>query len=126
MSSTILVNSLYYVCNIKQEPYNLKQKEYYKTYRQSVCDKLRINVNEYNWIRRKGEALHKVYEQNCNGDLQESLYNKLVEKYTKEVNVFADSLGLKTFFQSDPRGASIYLDFDNIPYNNYTKAYCIY
>lgn len=103
-----------------------RQKEWYKHHKQVVFTKMRINNNEYNWLRRKAEVLRKIYEQDCNGDLSESLYEKLTNKYYKEIDTFAHSLGLKTFFQTDPRGASLYIDIEEIPENNYTNAYCIY
>lgn len=99
---------------------------YYKVHKQNVFKATRLNNNEYNWLRRKAEALHTVYEQNCNGLLAEEFYWKLVYKYRKEIDIFATSLSLHTYHQSDPRGASLYVDTKPILENNYTGAYCIY
>jgi len=106
--------------------YTQKQRDYYNIQRENTCKSLGITVNQYNWLRRKGEALHKIYEQNCNGELTESDYEKTSNHFEREARVYAESLGLKIFFQSDPRGATIYLDTKEIPYNNYNKAHCIY
>jgi hypothetical protein len=38
----------------------------------------------------------------------------------------ASKLGLHYYLQTDPRGATIYLDTQEIPENNYTQAVCIY
>ena len=103
-----------------------RQKEWYLKHKEYTFKALRINNNEYNWLRRKGEALRKIYEQSCNGEISDSLYEKLTNKYYKEIDTFANSLGLKTFYQTDPRGASLYLDTKDIPKNSYNNAHCIY
>lgn len=103
-----------------------QQTEWYNAYREETCNKLQLSISQYNWLQKKGEALRKVYEQNCNGVLTESDYEKTSSHFENEARVYAESLGLKIFFQSDPRGPSIYLDVEEIPYNNYTKAHCIY
>ena len=38
----------------------------------------------------------------------------------------AKILNLNLYFQTDPRGATIYVDRQPIPENNYTQAKCIY
>lgn len=112
--------------------YTAKERQRYNEYRQSVCENLGITKNQYNWLRRKGEELRKVYENNCNG-----LY-KTEEEYTNTENIIDDritdyikfisekQLSLFWYYQTDPRGATIYLDKEPIPENNYTQAYCIY
>ena len=103
-----------------------KEREYYNIVRNKVCNNLRITKNQYNWLRRKGEQLCKVYIQNCNGELTESDYEKTSSHFENEARVYSKSLGLEIFFQTDPRGATIYVDTKEIPYNNYTQAHCIY
>lgn len=103
-----------------------RQREFYNAHREYVFNHLHITRNQYNWLRRKGLDLHKIYEQNCNGVLSEELYEKLTNKYYKEVETYVKSLGLYVYFQTDPRGATIYVDAEEIPYNNYTRAHCIY
>lgn len=107
--------------------YTKKERELYNKMRDAVCNKLGITVNQFNWFRRKGEELHNIYEDNCNGlfDTEES-YKDAVNPVYELVNNKAEALGLSVYFQTDPRGATIYLDDKPIPENNYTTAYCIY
>jgi len=107
--------------------YSKKDRAYYNECRDRACNRLGITENQYNWFRREGEKLRKVYENNCNGlydtdfayEMAEGeTLNKIVEKAT--------ALRLELFFQTDPRGATIYLDTKEIPDNNYTQAVCIY
>ena len=53
--------------------YTKKERERYNDDRARACKRLGITKNQYNWLRRKGEALRKVYEANCNGDYDLSL-----------------------------------------------------
>ena len=109
--------------------YTKKEREYYNTYRQRVCEKLGITQNQYNWLRRKGEMLRKVYENNCNGVYKtEDEYFKAEKELVYKINVYKQNCTelLYAYFQTDPRGASIYLDTKPIPKNNYTQANCIY
>jgi hypothetical protein len=107
--------------------YTKKEREYYNEQRERACERLGITKNQYNWLRRKGEELHKSYEVDCNGgypteeiaeEVQNPIYN-CVDSYVKP-------LGLFIYYQTDPRGATIYLDKEPIPENNYTRAVCIY
>lgn len=102
-----------------------KEREQYNLYRQRVCSMLNITENKYNWLRRKGVELRKVYEDNCNGlYISEVEFNCLSSKIEGAIE---DYIGeLHCYFQTDPRGASLYLDVKEIPLNNYTQAYCIY
>lgn len=118
--------------------YTKKEREYYNEQRERTCQRLGITKNQYNWFRRKGEELHKIYEANCNGDYDktannlqdgvtaEQMYN--IDCATKEglIKAKAKESKLKVYFQTDPRGATIYLDTKEIPENNYTQAYCIH
>lgn len=102
--------------------YTKKEREYYNQYRERACNKLKITKNEFNWFRRKSEELQRMYENDCNGygdDEAEDRLEKLIEKR-------ASVLGLELFFQRDPRGATVYLDLEPIPDNNYTRAVCVY
>jgi len=105
--------------------YTKKEREYYNVRRKNVCDRIGINENQYNWLRRKGEELHRLYVADCNGEacpvqeaIEQDLYKK-IDKYIKPLN-------LLIYYQTDPRGATIYLDKEPIPDNNYTQAHCIY
>ena len=62
--------------------YTKKERERYNEDRKRTCERLGITKNQYNWLRRKGEALHKIYIDNCNGVIEEGDY-------------FAKTLGLE-------------------------------
>lgn len=118
--------------------YTKKERQQYNEYRERICQRLGITKNQYNWLRRKGEALRQVYEKDCNGDYEkeaqtdnpkitaETRYE--IDCATKEglIRIKAKELKLFIYFQTDPRGATIYLDTKEIPANNYTQANCIY
>lgn len=106
--------------------YSKKQREYYNEQRAVTCERLGITNNQYNWFRRIGTELHKLYEQNCNGELTEGQYEAYTDVFYDKANQKAKELGLHIFYQTDPRGATIYLDRVEIPENNYTRAFCIY
>jgi len=106
--------------------YNEKERTEYNIYRDRVCEKLGITVNQYNAIRRIGQVLHLVYEQECNGDINDTYYNNETTRLYDNAGKLVDTLKLYVFYQTDPRGATIYLDKQPIPTNNYTSASCIY
>ena len=102
-----------------------KERQYYNTYRERVCNNLGITVNQYNWLRRKGEELRKVYENKCNGSYNTEVeYNVLTNGIENKIEGYIN--GLHVHYQTDPRGASLYLDNKPIPENSYTNANCIY
>lgn len=107
--------------------YTKKERDMYNRHREIVCERLGITKNQYNWFRRKGEALHKVYENNCNG-VYNSEREYVLAEHDIQVDIVAKALELELtiYFQTDPRGASIYLDTQPILRNNYTRAHCIY
>jgi hypothetical protein len=111
------------------------ERERYNEHRIRACARLGITVNQYNWLRRKGEALHSLYEQNCNGEILEQVYMGKTDKLEHQIRQYLiDQKLYRTgnkkvyyvYFQTDPRGATIYLDTQAIPENNYTQAVCIY
>ena len=115
--------------------YSKQTREHYNKDREITCEQLGITVNQYNAFRRLGQRLHKLYEDQCNG-FQDAFGNwdeaadkraeQLEEKLNKQGEEMAGKLGLFIYYQTDPRGATIYLDKTEIPYDNYNKAYCIY
>lgn len=107
--------------------YNKKEKEEYNIYRDFVCINLGITKNQYNMFRRFGISLQKLYTKQSNGGFltQESFYRTTIPIEIK-VEELANQLKLYVYFQTDPRGASIYLDTKPIPYRNYTQALVIY
>lgn len=109
------------------------ERERYNENRERTCKRLGITKNQYNWLRRKGEALHKVYEDNCNGVIAEDAYNLRTGDLEQAIYAYLIKQKLNTkkhkmyvYFQTDPRGATIYLDTKEIPKNNYTQTVCIY
>lgn len=106
--------------------YTKKEREQYNQHRANVCEKLGITKNQYNWLRRKGEALHKLYEDNCNGLLDESRYDTITMLVEDVIEKYIKPLGLKVYYQTDPRGATIYLDKQPIKRESYNNSSCIY
>ena len=118
--------------------YTVKERQRYNEDRERVCKRLGITKNHYNWFRRKAEELRKVYEAYCNGDYtkEAQLDNPKIDAETRYgidcsqieglINSKAKELNLFAYYQTDPRGASLYLDTKEIPENNYTQANCIY
>jgi hypothetical protein len=102
------------------------ERQRYNENRERACKRLGITKNDYNWLRRKGEALHKFYEDNCNGDIEDKDYENETKSLYGVTDNFVKYLKLFVYYQTDPRGASIYLDRVKIPENNYTQAVCIY
>jgi hypothetical protein len=115
--------------------YTIKERQEYNVRRVSICEALGITKNKYNSFRRDANRLHKHYEDDCNGysdsmgnwdenksNRAEAIERQIENRVTEE----AKALGLYVYFQTDPRGATIYLDTKPISQNNYTSAYCIY
>ena len=110
--------------------YTKQQREQYNQYRDSVCEKLGLTINQYNYIRRLGNKINFLDTQNCNGDLDnneyyqsllEDLFHKLFD-YRKK-----NKLNVYDYHQSDPRGVSIYLSKVLLMDSNYnTNGYSIY
>lgn len=115
--------------------YNKKEREQYNQHREYVCEALGITKNQYNSFRRDGERLRKHYENDCNGyqdingewdEVATERAGQIEEQIEDRVEEEVKELGLFIYFQKDCRGATIYLDMQPIPENNYTTAYCIY
>ncbi len=108
--------------------YTAKERKRYNEDRQITCNKLGITENQYNWLRRKGQTLQKIYTDSCNGGLNDAQYEALTKQEYAEIKAYLKKEGLKLYiyYQTDPRGASIYLDKKAIPENNYNQAECIY
>jgi hypothetical protein len=103
----------------------------------TVCEALEISYEDYMLFRRRGAMLHTLYERDCNGyadyygnydekaskrgEQKQERIQKLAEKQAKELELYI-------YFQTDPRGATIYLSKDPIADNNYNRSgtYCIY
>lgn len=106
--------------------YNKKERENYNIRRAFVCETLGITKNQYNWFRRQGEQLHQYYEQNCNGAFYGDDYETATGNIYGKTDLKAQNLSLFIYYQTDPRGATIYLDKEPIINDFYTASYCIY
>lgn len=107
--------------------YTNKERERYNEDRQRTCERLGITENKYNWLRRKGQELHKIYEDNCNGVIStDEEYFRLTEPIEESVIEYCAKLGLKVYFQTDPRGATIYCSKEVLNQSNYNHGECIY
>ncbi len=106
--------------------YTTKERQEYNQHRERACKRLGITVNQYNWLRRKGEALRKLYEDNCNGLISKGDYAIKTFGYEHEIIGYVRPKGLYVYYQTDPRGASLYLDTKAIVDDDYTRAVCIY
>ncbi len=111
---------------------NKAQREWREENIKRACDTLGITRKQYKWFVMYGNKLHAIYEWNCNGkypsgrEITEDEYKDLTKPLYTKIEKEAKTLGLKVYFQTDPRGATIYLDTKPIPRNNYTNASCIY
>lgn len=108
-----------------------QQIEWYKRDRELICEDLGITINQFNQFRRIGNDLHKLYERQCNGYTQqfhEDRDNEREQIFNDKAIKLATKLGLEVFFQTDPRGATIYLSKEPIADNNYNRlgVHCIY
>jgi hypothetical protein len=92
------------------------------------CEYLGITPGQWSYIKRIGTILNNRYTADCNGDYNDhQVYqDRLTTKIEERVTMFAGHNGLYFYLQTDPRGATIYLDKKPIPDNNYTQAVCIY
>lgn len=103
-----------------------KEREWYNIQRQKTCEEIGISVNRYNAYRRKGKALHRIMESYCNGLVRQEDYDIAILPLQQEIEGMVRQDELYLYIQTDPRGATVYLDTKEIPDNNYTQAKCIY
>ena len=109
--------------------YTKSEREQYNQHRANVCEKLGITKNQYNWFRRYGQKLHTIYENNCNGyesSTAEQADEREEQVITDAINAECVNLGLTVYYQTDPRGATIYLDKSPIKRESYNNSSCIY
>lgn len=113
-----------------------KQQERYQQDIRITCERLNIAYSDYVMFRNYGNRIHRLYENECNG-FQDANFNwdteaekengKKIDQWVRLAKKKAQGLGLYIFFQTDPRGATIYLSKNPIPENSYnTSAECIY
>jgi len=108
--------------------YTKSEREYYNQHRANVCEKLCFTVNQYNYIRRIGNELNRIYTADCNGELSEE--KRTIQEATQiaKLTVYLENQGIRenVFFQTDPRGATIYMGSGDINQSNYNNFSCIY
>jgi hypothetical protein len=107
--------------------YSKKEREQYNIDRVRTCERLGIRELDYNAFRRIGQSLQKIYVMNCNGEFKnENEYEEATSDYYKSGDNLAKRLNLYIFYQTDPRGGTIYLSKEPIPENDYTTANVVY
>lgn len=102
--------------------YTKKERDQYNHDREIVCKDLMITINQYNWFRRKGAELHRIYEDNCNGfyETEDEYYSKTLP-VELSIEKKAEGLSLEVYHQTDPRGASLYLGREAMSPSNYNS-----
>ncbi|MFA5013984.1 MAG: hypothetical protein WC549_00390 [Actinomycetota bacterium] len=68
-----------------------------------------------------GKKLNNFYTHSCNGYNSEK-YDRLALKWEKKAQEITKRMKVYIYFQTDPRGGTIYIDNKPIPNNNYTQA----
>lgn len=117
------------------------QREYRHAHIHHVMEELNITRKQYTSLLLLGNKLHTIYERSCNGYTGDNpvyqgklMVNRYTDEmyeadtkplYEKAINL-CKSLGLHVYFQTDPRGATIYVDNKPISDTAYTNAHCIY
>lgn len=109
--------------------YTKDEIKWYNSHRNYVCQYLKITKNQYNYLRRIGNAINLLDCKYCNGDISEyenaSGVYALIQKaktYTLKIDK-----SFNFYHQSDPRGASFYVSNQPIIDNDYqSHSECIY
>jgi len=100
--------------------YTKKEREEYNIYRRIVCEKLGITKNEYNKFRRLANQLHRCYEKFCNGEYPtDAEYEADIRPLEEKIIKLAKEKGLNVYFQTDPRGAALFLSKESVGPDNY-------
>jgi hypothetical protein len=109
--------------------YTKNDRENYNRDREVVCDRLKLTINQYNYIRRLNYELIRIFTDNCNGIIENddqyySLVNPIIEKLNNYLyhNKNMD-MSITRYFhlQTDPRGNCIYISDTPINESNYNK-----
>jgi hypothetical protein len=113
----------------------MNQIYYNEQRKQRGCEKLGITSGQWAYIKRVGTMLENLYTNECNGfqdgqgneDTRATKRNEGNIQHTERlIYMFAGHNGLHVYLQTDPRGASVYLDKKPIQQNRYTDAVCVY
>lgn len=117
------------------------QKAWYEHHKSLMFDRVGLNEDEYKAFLTLGRKIERANVRACNGYRgQQPIYmgNEIINRYTDEdwdrevtplcdkARKLAESKGLNIYFQTDPRGACIYLSRDEMTHSNYNNGYCIY
>lgn len=102
------------------------QAYYNERRKQQGCAYLGITDGQWAYIKRIGTRLCNRYTADCNGEYSSRWEYEATGKLERVAIKFAKDNDLELYLQTDPRGATIYLDIKPIPENNYTGAVCIY
>lgn len=100
----------------------------YNLHRNRVCEDLGLTVNQYNYIRRIGNDMHKLFEDNCNGLFEENEYETLFILFNRKLVKYLEDqkISLNIYIQSDPRGGTVYLSKDKMDDSNYNYGHLVY
>ena len=101
--------------------YSKTEREQYNGYRLRVCEQLKIRELDYNAFRRLGQKLCNIFVQSCNGEIDEIEYEQAVRPLYMKAEKLSRQLKLYIYFQTDPRGNTIYLSRSPIADNDYTR-----
>jgi len=81
----------------------------------------------YDALARMAESLRKRYEATCSYPWANTpAYEKRTETAERKLLAEVAALGLHGYLQSDPRGATLYVDSQPICGTDYTRALCVY
>ncbi len=118
-----------------------QQKAWRDQHIAQTMEALSLTRNDYKSFLVIGNKIHRRLEYYCNGYMgnepqyvgnklinrfEEAEYERYIDPIMEVAEEKARKLGLYIFFQTDPRGATIYLDKKPIKNSSYTDAYCIY
>jgi hypothetical protein len=77
-------------------------------------------------LAAKGDALQRRYGNECSYQWADTpSYHARTEQAEGAIVAEAEAAGLQIYLQTDPRGATIYVDVQPIPDNNYNRAHCL-
>jgi len=75
---------------------------------------------------KKAKRLRKRWENECSYEWANTpAYEKATERAAERLRKAVTDAGLFVYLQTDPRGATLYVDSKPIPDDNYTQAICI-
>lgn len=94
---------------------------------QEQASRLGIHPGDIAAWHRQSARLHSRYEAACNDEsAQGPEWDSKTARLERLLVARIEKRGLHCYLQTDPRGASLYIDLTPIPNDNYTRAECIY